>query len=140
MKILNICFLGDANTGKSHIIHAYTKGYDIPFTPSLTIGFELNIKNIENNKIYLWDCGSDIRFQRYFLDFLDNIDLFLITADCENWDSIINIHNYKNQINGKKYHILINKDDKLCNKLYNDKLCNYLEVTISVDNNRSHKY
>ena len=54
------------------------------------------------------------------------IDYFYIVCDCDNWDSIKNVNYYINIVSPKKYLILINKSDKIGNKLYKEKINKYL--------------
>ena len=53
------------------------------------------------------------------------IDYFYIVCDCDNWDSIKNVNYYINIVYPKKYLILINKSDKIGNKLYKEKITKY---------------
>ena len=113
MKTYNICFIGDTNTGKSHLIHTYVNGYKPPYTNHVTIGIEFNKKIYNNNILHIWDYSQSGIINKYISSYFDNIDLFLIVVDSENWKSIQNIFYYKTIVKNRSYHILVNKSDKI---------------------------
>ena len=134
MNISNICFIGDSHTGKSHLIHTYVYGYKPPYVSQMTIGMEFHKKIIENNLLYIWDYSLSNVLDKYLIDYLKKINLFFIVIDCENWESIQNIHKYINLIGDKSYYIIANKFDKIDNILYKNRLLDYL------DSNFNNKY
>lgn len=131
MKILNICFLGNSYTGKSHLIHAYVNGYKTPYVSNVTVGIEFTKKQLNNTILHIWDYAECNMLNKYILHYLENIDLFFIVVDCENWESIRSAHSYKNKIHNKPYYILVNKSDKIKNPLYKITLLTYLTANFN---------
>tara|TARA_B100001093_G_scaffold342187_1_gene327007 strand:- start:1386 stop:1763 length:378 start_codon:yes stop_codon:yes gene_type:complete len=100
----------------------------------MTIGMEFHKKIIENNLLYIWDYSLSNVLDKYLIDYLKKINIFFIVIDCENWESIQNIHKYINLIGNKSYYIIANKFDKINNMLYKNRLLEHLE------NNFNNKY
>ena len=114
----NIGFIGDRNVGKSRLIHGLISP-NLEYYPYITIGSELKTLTINDKTINIWDCSCIIN------DLFKIIDYFYIVCDCDNWDSIKNVNYYINIVSPKKYLILINKSDKIGNKLYKEKITKY---------------
>ena len=126
MKTLNICFIGDTYTGKSHLIHTYVNGFKPPYVNHVTIGIEFNKKIFKNTILHIWDYSHLSIIDRYIESYLKEIDFFFIVVDCENIETIRNVFKYKHIVDNKPYYILVNKYDKIENILYKTKLLEYL--------------
>ena len=118
---MNICFLGNSATGKSHIIHSLCNSNEI-YYPILTLAINYNFYNYNNNKIFIWDCTGSKRILRIIKPFFPNLDMFFIVCNIYDIKSINDIPFYINIINNP-FHIIVNT-------------CNYVESLYSIDNNQ----
>ena len=118
---MNICFLGNSATGKSHIVHSLRNSNEI-YYPVLTLAIDYSFYNYNNNKIFIWDCTGSKKIFCIIKTFLPNIDMVLIVCNIYDINSINDIDFYINTINNP-YHIIVNT-------------CNYLKSSYSGEKNR----
>lgn len=118
---MNICFLGNSATGKSHIIHSLCNANEI-YKPILTLALNFSCYNYNNHKIFIWDCTGSKKILNIIKSFLPNIDTVLIVCNIYDINSIYDIEFYINTVNNP-YHIIVNT-------------CNYLKSSKSTENNR----
>ena len=118
---MNICFLGNSATGKSHIIHSLRNSNEI-YYPVLTLAIDYSFYNYNNNKIFIWDCTGSKKIFSIIKSFLPNIDKVLIVCNIYDYNSIKDIEFYINTINNP-YHIIVNT-------------CIYLKSSYSDEKNR----
>ena len=128
MKKLNICFTGESNAGKTHLIYNILGNHTIPYVSTVGVGMDIDIKIIDNVKVYIWDYSYNRYLDKYIRHYHNNIDVYIIVVDCENWEHLKNISKNIADLNGMPYEIFINRIDKLENRLYKNDLIEFLNT------------
>ena len=103
---MNISFIGDTATGKSHILHTLISP-EKEYNPILTVGIDYK-SYIYNNTIYnFWDCAGSKRIFNALLSILPKFNKTIIVCNLYNRQSIEQIEYYKNFLSNNTY-ILVN--------------------------------
>lgn len=105
---MSVCFLGNTNVGKTHIINTLLYPNTI-YKPIVTIGLNFQTYSYkylnESKKIKLFDMSANKSLEFLFRNIIDYVDYSIIVVDLSNLNSI---EYYLSLIKNDKFHILIN--------------------------------
>ena len=100
-------FIGDSNTGKSHIIHSLINPTE-QYNPIITIGLCLKKYTIENKTIQIWDCSGYKMFYPFIRDFIRMAPFVCIVCNIHCQSSVFSLIYHRSNIKHIPYYILIN--------------------------------
>ena len=119
--------LGDSSTGKTSIVHRYTRDEFVSHEPTIDISYKMKAQLTARGliSIQIWDTAGQERFRSIPKCYFRKADGVLMTYDVTNQQSLLNIRSWLSDLDDMTQVVVVgNKSDLVKGKNKATKLIN----------------
>lgn len=113
--------LGDSSTGKTSIVHRYTRDEFVSHEPTIDISYKMKAQLTARGliSIQIWDTAGQERFRSIPKCYFRKADGVLMTYDVTNQQSLLNIRSWLSDLDDMTQVVVVgNKSDLVKGKSY----------------------